>query len=268
MRHGRRPARPPVCVSAGGKSDTCGASNTVNNSASFDLKAEGDNKVLEQTRLGVPISQNEWPLPGKSSHTGRYVDLVPLSVDHADDLWPLVARAPDSFTYLRYGPFNKPHQLRALLDDLSQRVDQPFWAVVPKQELMQGWLSICDVYSRDGSMEIGSIWFSPELQGTRAAREAIFLLMCHAMDDLGYERLVWRCQAQNAKSFRAAENLGFSYEGTWRNAAVVKGWQRDMAWFSILKEEWPKRKEAFVRWLLPTNFDERGYQVDKLKMQC
>jgi RimJ/RimL family protein N-acetyltransferase len=107
-------------------------------------------------------------------------------------------------------------------------------------------------------------WFSPALQGTKAAREAIFLLMCHVMDDLGYERLVWRCQAQNAKSFKAARNLGFTYEGIWRRAAVIDGWQRDVAWFSILKDEWPQRRQALERWLAPENFDSSGYQIMRL----
>ena len=128
-----------------------------------------------------------------------------------------------------------------------------------------GWLSICDVYQNDGSIEIGSIWFSPTLQGTRYGREAIFLLMCQCMDELGYERLVWRCQAQNKKSFRAAESLGFRHEGTWRNAAVVDGWQRDVAWFSILKDEWPVRRKAFSKWLSPDNFDDTGKQLKGLR---
>jgi hypothetical protein len=84
------------------------------------------------------------------------------------------------------------------------------------------------------------------------------------MDDLGYERLVWRCQAQNAKSLKAAKNLGFTYEGTWRNAAVVKGWQRDVAWFSMVKGEWPNRKAAFIRWLSVGNFDEHDQQIERL----
>jgi hypothetical protein len=77
-------------------------------------------------------------------------------------------------------------------------------------------------------------------------------------------RLVWRCQAQTAKSYRAAEGLGFTYEGTWRRAAVVDGWQRDVAWFSLLKEEWPQRKEALRKWLSPSNFDGAGCQIQKL----
>lgn len=214
--------------------------------------------------LGRPISQGTWPLPERSLHAGRYVDLVPLSESHVADLWPVASAAPESFTYLRYGPFAQLEQLRNLVADLSTRAEQPFWAVFPKHGTARGWLSICDVYNKDASIEIGSIWFSPELQGTRAAREAIFLLMRYAMDDLGYERLVWRCQAQNDKSSKAARNLGFTHEGIWRNAAVVDGWQRDIAWFSILKDEWPLRKRAFEAWLSASNFDDTGRQIIRL----
>jgi RimJ/RimL family protein N-acetyltransferase len=218
----------------------------------------------ELNSLGFPISKTEWSMPIKSARSGRYVDLVPLSVDHTDLLWPAVLAASESFTYLRYGPFGQATELRSLLDDLSQRSDQLFWTVIPKGGAALGWLSICDVFQKDGSIEIGSIWFSPDLQGTRAAREAIFLLMCHAMDDLGYERLVWRCQAQNAKSFKAALNLGFTYEGTWRRAAVVDGWQRDVAWFSILRDEWPRHRAAMSNWLAVENFDSLGRQITRL----
>ena len=128
-----------------------------------------------------------------------------------------------------------------------------------------GWLSICDVYQSDGAFEIGSIWFAPALQGSREAREAIFLLMCLGMDDFDYERLVWRCQAQNEGSFRAAINLGFKHEGTWRNAIVYDNWQRDVAWFSILRNEWPMCRTAFKEWLSPENFDDDGQQKRRLQ---
>lgn len=211
--------------------------------------------------LGRSMAQAVWPFPQLTEHSGCYVDLVPLEVEHTDLLWPDVSAAAESFIYLRYGPFSRPDELRLLLADLSSRRDQPFWLVSPRAGAGRGWLSLCDIYQRDGSIEVGSIWFSPALQQTRAAREAVFLLMRHAMDDLGYERLVWRCQANNAKSFKAAESLGFTHEGTWRRAAVFDGWQRDIAWFSILQEEWPQRRQALLRWLAPDNFDEAGQQI-------
>lgn len=191
--------------------------------------------------------------------------LAPLSVDHQEALWPAVAAAQESFAYLRYGPFDTPSALADVLADLTARVHQPFWVVYDEAGIAQGWLSICDVSQANGAFEIGSIWFSPSLQGTRAAREAIFMLMCHGMDTYGYERLVWRCQAQNERSYQAALNLGFRHEGTWRNAAVVKGWQRDVAWFSILRAEWPSCRSAFQKWLAPQNFDPQGFQKKRLQ---
>lgn len=214
--------------------------------------------------LGTKISKNHWDFPQATGIAGQYVRLEPLSMDHHAALWASAAAAPDSFDYFRYGPFHAPDELAGLLLDLSTRTDQPFWAVIGETGQASGWLSICDVYQSDGAFEIGSIWFSPTLQGTRAAREAIFLLMCLGMEKFGYERMVWRCQAQNAKSFQAALNLGFRHEGTWRNAAVVNGWQRDIAWFSILKAEWPDVRDAFENWLLPDNFDTSGRQKARL----
>ncbi|MBB5515135.1 RimJ/RimL family protein N-acetyltransferase [Rubricella aquisinus] len=221
---------------------------------------------MDDTDLGRLLPDaKDWPMPERRPFVGRYVRLEPLSLDHLDALWDAVRGADDSFTFLKYGPFAERAELGALLGDLSTRADQPFWAVIPEGQGPCGWASICDIYQRDAAIEIGSIWFAPALQGTRAAREALFLLMCHAMDDLGYERLVWRCQAQNAKSFRAAETLGFTHEGTWRRAAIVDGWQRDVAWFSILREEWPARRAALAAWLAPENFDATGRQHRSLR---
>jgi len=193
------------------------------------------------------------------------VRLEPLSDEHIDDLWSYVSASPDSFTYLRYGPFQSREELTELIGDLSSRENQPFWAVLGKEGRAEGWLSICDVYQSDGAFEIGSTWFAPLLQGSREAREAIFLLMCLGMDDFQYERLVWRCQAQNEGSFRAAINLGFKHDGTWRNAMVDDNWQRDIAWFSILRSEWPLCRTAFEEWFLPDNFDGNGQQKRRLQ---
>ncbi len=215
--------------------------------------------------LGNAIDRGPWDFPEKTAIQGRYVRLEPLSDDHLGDLWACASAAPDSFAYLRYGPFETRKDLAGVIADLRSREDQPFWAVINHEGRAEGWLSICDVYQNDGAFEIGSIWFAPSLQGSREAREAIFLLMSLGMDDLQYERLVWRCQAQNEGSFRAALNLGFHHEGTWRNAMIYENWQRDIAWFSILQSEWPLRRAAFKDWLLPENFDEFGKQKSRLQ---
>ena len=215
--------------------------------------------------MGKAIDRDQWDFPEKKPLLGRYVRLEPLSLKHLDDLWDFARHSPDSFTYLRYGPFEQRDHMATFVADLSSRSDQPFWAVINEEGRAEGWLSICDVFQKDGAFEIGSIWFAPSLQGTREAREAVFLLMCLGLDDLHYERLVWRCQAQNKRSFRAALNLGFTHEGTWRHAMVYDGWQRDIAWFSILRAEWPQCKAAFEQWLSPENFDGMGQQKTRLQ---
>jgi len=206
------------------------------------------------------LEQNIWPLPQRRELVGESVTLEPLTANHAELLWAQVSAHPNSFNYLRYGPFKTKTALIDLLKDLSSRTDQPFWAVIPRGGKPLGWISICDIYQKDSSIEVGSIWFSPSMQGTRNGREAIFLLMCECMDTLGYERLVWRCHAENIASCKAAENLGFKHEGIWRNAVLVDGWQRDVAWFSIIKKEWPLCRAALVNWLSADNFDSEGKQ--------
>ena len=215
--------------------------------------------------MGNKIDKHAWPFPECSEIEGQYVLLERFSQHHVGDLWAAARTAPESFTYLRYGPFETEADLATLVSDLSSREYQPFWAAIDANGKACGWLSICDVYQADGAFEIGSIWFAPSLQGTREAREAIFLLMCLGMDECEFERLVWRCQAQNEKSFKAALNLGFTHEGTWRNAVIVDGWQRDVAWFSILRSEWPACRAAFSGWLAPDDFDASTRQKRRLE---
>ena len=133
------------------------------------------------------------------------------------------------------------------------------WAVRPVVTgRVSGWLTLMDIQPKNAAIEIGHVWFGPALQRTRAATEAMVLLMRLAMDELGYRRLVWKCHALNAPSRRAAERLGFVAEGTLRAHMVVKGRRRDTAFFSILDEEWPDRRDALLRWLDPANFGPDG----------
>ena len=173
--------------------------------------------------LGTPIARSFWDFPIAASLQGQYVQLAPLSEVHLDPLWTVAQASPTSFAYLRYGPFDTLQDLSNVVSDLAARQGQPFWTVLDHSGVALGWLSICDVFQSDGAFEIGSIWFSPSLQGTRMAREAIFLLMCLGMDTFEYERLVWRCQAQNQKSFRAALNLGFTHECQRRRKSLPLG---------------------------------------------
>jgi RimJ/RimL family protein N-acetyltransferase len=159
--------------------------------------------MMKISELGTPVDDTPRPLPKKIAHIGRSVRLEPLSYEHVDSLWTAAEQAEASWTYLRYGSFPSKDALAAHILDLAGRDDQPFFAVLPASSgVAEGWLSLCDIYPKDAAIEIGSIWFSPRLQGSRASTESVFLLMRHAFDDLGYRRLVWRCHAQNAPSVR------------------------------------------------------------------
>jgi RimJ/RimL family protein N-acetyltransferase len=139
--------------------------------------------------------------------------------------------------------------------------DQLYFALVKLPENRPlGIASYLRITPEFGVIEIGHIWFGVPLQRTTAATEAIYLLARHAFDDLGYRRLEWKCNALNAASRNAAQRFGFSFEGVFRNHQVVKGRNRDTAWFSITDDEWPAIRNAFEAWLAPENFDRDGLQ--------
>ncbi|GLS18982.1 acetyltransferase [Labrys miyagiensis] len=216
--------------------------------------------------LGKSVDILPRPMPERRVHEGASVRLEPLAETHVPSLWQAAQGADFSFSYLRYGPFASEEAMAGGVLELSQRTSQPFWAVCPTPEgTAKGWLSLCDIEPANAAIEIGSVWYSPALQRSRAATEAIFLLMRHAFDDLAYQRLVWRCAALNAASQAAARRYGFQREGIWRSAVVVKGWQRDVAWFSMLATEWPARKAAIGAWLADGNFTADGHALERLE---
>jgi RimJ/RimL family protein N-acetyltransferase len=134
-------------------------------------------------------------------------------------------------------------------------------AIVPTETgKATGWASYMRINPTHGVIEVGNILFSPALQRTRAATEAMYLMARHIFDDLGYRRYEWKCNAENAPSRRAALRFGFTFEGIFRQHMVVKGHNRDTAWFAMLDHEWPARKRAFEAWLQPENFDDSGRQ--------
>ena len=137
--------------------------------------------------------------------------------------------------------------------------DPMAWAVRPVATgVVSGWLTLMEIQPANAAIELGHIWFSPRMQRTRAGTEAMFLLLRLAADELGYRRLVWKCNALNAPSRRAAARLGFQFEGVRRATNVAKGRQRDTAYFSILAEEWPRCRDALTAWLDPANFAADG----------
>jgi len=213
--------------------------------------------------VGPEVDATPRPLPARVPHRGRVVDLEPLHVRHVPELWQAAASgAPEadaSWAYLGYGPFASEAALRGFVGGFATSHDPMAWAIRPHRSgTVDGWLTLMDIQPGNAAIELGNIWFSPRMQRSRAATEAMFLLMRHAMDDLGYRRLLWKCNALNAPSRRAAARLGFVYEGELRAHLVVKGRRRDSSYFSILAEEWPARRAAIEAWLDDSNFDAQG----------
>ena len=213
--------------------------------------------------LGPEVDPTPRPLPARVPHAGRAVALEPLHVRHVPELWRAAASGTPagdaSWAYMGYGPFGSEAALRGFVGAFATAHDPLAWAVRPLASgTAEGWLTLMDIQPVHAAMELGNIWFAPAMQRSRAATEAMFLLLRHAMDELGYRRLLWKCNALNAPSRRAAERLGFVYEGTLRANAVVKGRRRDTAMFAILEEEWPARRAAIEAWLEDANFAPDG----------
>jgi RimJ/RimL family protein N-acetyltransferase len=207
--------------------------------------------------LGEAVDPTPRPLPPRVEIRGRYATLEPLHVRHAAELWDAAQGADDTWAYLGCGPFASLESMARYVGDFATEQERAVWAVRPVASgLACGWLSLLDIQPKNASIEIGSIWFSPRLQRTPAATEAMFLLLRMAADELGYRRLVWKCNALNAASKRAAERLGFTYEGRHRWHMVTKGRRRDTDWYSIVGDEWPRCRDALIAWLDPGNFGD------------
>jgi RimJ/RimL family protein N-acetyltransferase len=196
---------------------------------------------------------------------GRLARLEPVDADrHAADLLA-AAQGPGAdpalWDYLPYGPFADAADMHDWVAGCAASADPLFMAIVDASSgRALGMASYLRIAHEHGAIEIGHIWFGSALQRSPAATEAIHLLAGHAFDDLGNRRLEWKCDAANARSRRAADRFGFVFEGVFRQAMVVKGRNRDTAWYSMLDREWPAARAAFDAWLDPGNFDADGRQ--------
>jgi RimJ/RimL family protein N-acetyltransferase len=201
-------------------------------------------------------------LPEKAPLEGTDVVLEPVHpARHATSLFASSKDAPELWKHLAYGPFANQVEFTGWLRDRAATDDPLFYALVDRAAgEARGMASYLRMEPQHGVIEIGHIWFAPALQRTRHATEAIFLMARHAFDDLGYRRLEWKCDSMNAPSRRAAERFGFTYEGIFRQHMVVKGRNRDTAWYAITDAEWPSRRAAFEAWLSAENFDADGTQ--------
>lgn len=219
--------------------------------------------------IGEPVS--DWqPLapPPRTPMEGRFCGIEPLDVDrHGSDLFAALHTdgADGNWTYLPYGPFAAEATFLDWLRTTCLGDDPLFHTIIDSPSGGPvGLASYLRIEPKVGVIETGHIHYSPYLQRRPAATEAMALMMRRVFSELGYRRYEWKCDALNAPSRRAAERLGFRFEGVFRQATIYKGRSRDTAWFSILDKEWPALEQAYTRWLDPANFDKRGQQKASL----
>jgi RimJ/RimL family protein N-acetyltransferase len=210
------------------------------------------------------------PRPERKAIEGDRVSLEPLDPDrHGPDLWERghdgTPEAEQSWDYLPYGPFASEADHRSWLRERAAGDDPLFFAIVERgRGGAAGVASLMSVVPEHASIELGHVWLAPSLQRTPAATEALVALIRHAMEDLGYRRMEWKCDAANRASRRAAVRLGYRFEGIFFHHQVVKRRNRDTAWYSILDDEWPRLRGAYATWLAAGNFAANGAQKRRL----
>lgn len=222
--------------------------------------------MAEDRSFGAPVTG--WtppPMPTGAPLEGRYARIEPLQAEaHAALLFRAYEGHDAVWDYLPYGPFHSAAAYHRWVKGITRGPDPVFYAVYDKDRgAWGGVMSYLRIKPEAGSIEIGHINLSPQLQGSRAATEAMILMMQWAFAS-GYRRFEWKCDALNLASRRAAQRLGLSYEGVFRQHSVVKGRNRDTAWFAAIDSEWPALSAAFEFWLGPANFDSAGRQIERL----
>ena len=215
--------------------------------------------------IGAPVpGWTSRPRPPRTAIHGRYAAIEPIDPDrHAAELHEANAgdREGRMWTYMGYGPFASVADYRRWMEGACLGEDPLFHAIRDQASgRAAGVASYLRIDPPVGVIEVGHIALSPALQKTAAATEAMFLMMVRVFDELGYRRYEWKCDALNAPSRRAAERLGFTFEGVFRQATLYKGRNRDTAWYAIIDKDWPAVKRAYQRWLSQENFDGEGRQ--------
>lgn len=220
---------------------------------------------MNETQLN-PLGWKPVALPRPVILRGKTVTLEPLDAElHAADLWDGVQGHDEVWRWLADGPYAEEAALRRAVKEKQAATSAISLALVPKASgRAEGYASYMRIEPSHGVIEVGNIMLSPSLQRTTAATEAMYLMARHVFEDLGYRRYEWKCNAQNEPSRRAALRLGFTFEGIFRQHMVIKGRNRDTAWFSMLDSEWPARKQAFQAWLDAANFDSLDRQRKSL----
>jgi RimJ/RimL family protein N-acetyltransferase len=208
------------------------------------------------------------PRPPRKNHEGRYTRLEPLdAVKHGDELFAASSgpKGEPLWTYLGDGPFKDRASFQPWLEKTSASEDPLFFAIIDRATgRVEGRQTLMRIDPGNGVIEIGNIFYGPNIARTRVATEAFYLFAAHIFEDLGYRRFEWKCNNENVPSKNAAARFGFTFEGIFRQHMVVKAKNRDTAWYSMLDHEWPACKRAFQDWLAPENFASDGRQKTKL----
>lgn len=219
--------------------------------------------------IGNPVDPSPAPRPQPTVLNGRVVTLRPLDRSHAEALYEAThgPEKEDLWRYMSEGPFPSRAAFDAAFAKKEKSADPLFFAIVDNATgLPVGQASYMRIEPVHRVIEVGNIIFTPPLQRSCGATEAMYLMARHAFNDLGYRRYEWKCNALNEPSRRAALRLGFVFEGVFRQHMIIKGRNRDTAWFSMTDAEWPLRQANFEQWLAPSNFDSAGRQ--KLSLSC
>jgi RimJ/RimL family protein N-acetyltransferase len=218
--------------------------------------------------IGPPVDAKPVRLPQRTTLSGRFVSVVPLDAErHVKDLFALMGGEEHAslWTYMFDGPFADRAAFAEALKKRQASDDPLFFTIVDADsDRAVGIASYMRIEPAHRVIEVGGIVFSPELQRKSGATEAMYLMARHVFEDLGYRRYEWKCDALNAPSRRAALRLGFTFEGIFRSHMIIKGRNRDTAWFAMLDTDWPARKAALERWFAPDSFDANGTQKQSL----
>ncbi|MEO5653871.1 MAG: GNAT family protein [Marmoricola sp.] len=217
---------------------------------------------------GDPITWSARSPVAPVALAGRSCGLEPLSSEHVPDLWQAlcVDSSPELWTYMSAGPFPDRPALAAYVEMLIGTRGLVPLAIRGADESASGIACFMRDDPANGVVEVGTITLGTRLQRTVAATEAMHLMAAHAFEECGYRRYEWKCDSLNAPSRRAAERLGFAFEGVFRQAMVYKGRNRDTAWYSITDAEWPRVRDAHRHWLERANFDQGGRQLSSLRI--
>ncbi|AXJ12987.1 GNAT family N-acetyltransferase [Streptococcus pluranimalium] len=200
--------------------------------------------------------------------SGQTVRIEKVNVSHFDDLYAVYSSltSPEKFTYMPFSQFEDKEEFGAFFQELLESKDPYYLAIIDQStEKVVGCFSLMRIDTRNRVIEMGWVIYSDSLQKTKLATEAQYLVTTYVFEDLCYRRYEWKCDSLNEASRRAAERLGFTYEGTFRQAVIYKNRNRDTNWYSIIDKEWSEKKSRLEAWLDDSNFDTNGKQITPLR---